>query len=288
MPPEPQTPDPAASQDARAPATPDPGAFLRPTWVKAVFLVEWAAFVAINVAGGHLRTTHVALVAAYPFAFYYLVACALAAWSRRRERIGGTGRLLAIGTGIVVAEQAIKSLVAAFVPLHTSLPLVDGWLRLANQPNPYGSWVAAATGVMPTGAVALTNWIGISGVFVVSAGAHRFYVTTQRHSLWADVAFLGVYVGSAGWMCDMGFRGHIADFINLPGLTTCDLKDIAIGIGAAACLAEVLDHPRLDWRWRGWRTEAKDTVRWGRELGRFAAGEWRGVVRWVGGRGRDR
>ena len=264
-------------------------AFLKPTWIKLIFLVEWAAFVSINVARGQLKTTHQMLVAAYPFAFFYLVACGLAAWGRRRQQLGGSVRLLAIGAGVVVVEQVIKSLVEAFLPLQASLPLVDNWLRLANRPNPHGSWVAGALGVMPAGGLLISQWIEIGGLLLVSGGARRFYVATQRQSLWVDVAFLGVFVGCGGWMCDMGFRGHIADFINLPGLTTCDLKDIFISIGAPACLAEAIDNKRIEWRWRGWRTEAEDSVRFVRDLGQFAAREWRELrrelARWRGGSG---
>ncbi len=141
--------------------------------------------------------------------------------------------------------------------------------------------------MMPAGALLLADWILIGGMLLVSGGARRFYVATQRQSLWVDVAFLGVFVGCAGWVCDMGFRGHIADFINLPGVTTCDLKDIFISIGAPACLVEAIENRKIEWRWRGWRTEWPETVRFMRDVGRFVAGEWgelrQTVASWRGG-----
>ena len=71
----------------------------------------------------------------------------------------------------------------------------------------------------------------------------------------------------------MAFRGHIVDFIQLPGLMTADLKDIWVIIGVAALFAEVLDNPELSWRGGGWRKEKDDLIQLLRDLYGFATQE---------------
>jgi len=104
---------------------------------------------------------------------------------------------------------------------------------------------------------------------------HRYYTTTNRKSLWADVAFIGLFAGVASWVCDMAFRGYIIDFINLPGLVTADFKDILVTISAAAIFAETLDNPKISWRWDGWRQERDRLIQLGANLLSFSIQELR-------------
>jgi hypothetical protein len=53
----------------------------------------------------------------------------------------------------------------------------------------------------------------------------------------------------------MPLRGHIVDFLCLPGVVTADLKDIYLTIGIAATFVETLDNPDLSRPWQGWRAE---------------------------------
>jgi lipoprotein signal peptidase len=250
-------------------------AFLKPTRIKLVFLVEWALFVLIAAATGDLETKHQVLVAGYPLLFFYLVACVLAALSPHIQQIASSGRLLAFAVGLTLLDQAIKTMIAAFVPYQTALPIVRNWLYLAHEHNTRGSWIAAAVDVQPVSVSSLMQWGLAIPVLLFSILVHRYYVATQRKSLWADAAFLGLFSGYASWMCDMALWGHVVDFINLPGLVTADLKDILITIGVAAFFAEMLDHAGLSWRWAGWRKERDDLVRLATSLYGFSAQEWR-------------
>lgn len=225
-------------------------AFLRPTLIKLVFLVEWASFLVFTLARGHLKTGHQVLVAAWPFVFFYLVGCALAALSQRLRQVAGGWRLPALGLVLAGLDQAIKALVTAFVPRGTSLPIFDHWLRLAHVVNTHGSWLASEFDLHLPGSVDLAQWGLVVLGLLLSVLGHRYYVTVHRRSLWIDVAFLGLFSASASWMCDTALRGRIVDFVGLPGLVTADLKDIYGTLGVAALLAETLDHPRLWWRWR--------------------------------------
>jgi hypothetical protein len=68
----------------------------------------------------------------------------------------------------------------------------------------------------------------------------------------------------------MSLRGHIVDFIHLPGLVTADLKDVFMTIGVAALFAEALDNPQISWRWLGIRKESDALIQMLEDLWSFS------------------
>jgi len=250
-------------------------AFLKPTRTKLVFLLEWVLFILITIAKGGLKTNHQILVAGYPLVFFYLIACALAASSQHVRQLAQDWRLLVFAIGLTILDQAVKMIVAASVPYQTSIPIVNNWLYLAHERNYHGSWIVSAFNVQFVSVFNLMQWGLAIPVLFFSILCHRYYTTTNRKSLWADVALLGVFAGYASWICDMSLRGHIVDFINLPGLVTADLKDILISIGVAALFVEMLDNPKISWRWAGWQKERDDLIRLVTSLRSFSIQELR-------------
>ncbi len=250
-------------------------AFLKPTRIKLVFLLEWVLFILITIAKGELETNHQILVAGYPLVFFYLVACALAALSQHIQQIAQSWRLLVFAIGLTILDQVVKTIIAASIPYQTSIPIVNNWLYLAHERNFHGSWIASAFNVQFVSVFNLMQWGLAIPVLFCSILCHRYYITTNRKSLWADVAFLGVFASNASWICDMSFRGCILDFINLPGLVTADLKDILVTVGVAAFVVETLDNPKLSWRWTGWQEEKDDLVRLVTSLFSFSIQELR-------------
>ena len=248
-------------------------AFLKPTRIKLVSLLEWTLFILLTAARGELETTQHVLVAVYPLLFFYLVGCALAAASERIRQIASGWPLWVWGAGLAALDQGIKAVVTAWIPYQASAPIVANWLHLAHEQNPHGSWIASVFSLQPASGVTLLQWGLALLVLPFSMLGHRYYVVRHRKSLWADVALLGLFAGYASWGCDMAFRGHIVDFIQLPGLMTADLKDIWVIIGVAALFAEVLDNPELSWRGGGWRKEKDDLIQLLRDLYGFATQE---------------
>lgn len=220
-------------------------AFLKPTKIKLVFLLEWAFFILITAARGHQKTGLV-LVAGYPLIFFYLVACTLTTLSKHTQRIAQGWGLLASAAGLIVLDQVIKTGVTALIPYQTSIPIIDNWLHLAHERNFHGSWVASTFNMQPFSVFNLIQWSLAILIPLFSILCRRYYIRNHRHSLWVDVAFLGIFSGYASWVCDMSLREYIVDFIRLPGLVTADLKDIFITVGVAAFFAEALDNPRLN------------------------------------------
>jgi len=48
-----------------------------------------------------------------------------------------------------------------------------------------------------------------------------FLKPTALKLVFLDVAFLGLFAGSASWACDMGFRGYIVDYLRSVFPATC-------------------------------------------------------------------
>jgi len=231
-------------------------AILRPTATRLVFLVEWLLFLLLALWQGKLESGKQILVASYPLAFFYFVACAFALLSEQSQQLIRGWRLFALAVGLTAADQLAKALIVASIPYQASVPVIDGWLHLAHARNVHGSWLLSTLGARELGTVLLM--IAVPAVMLFSVFGYRYYTCTQRKSVWADVAFVGLFGGGMSWVCDMHFRGYVVDFIVLPGVLAADLKDLFVAIGAAAFCAEALDNPNVSLRPRGWRQEGKE------------------------------
>lgn len=260
--------------------------FLRPTRLKLLFVIEWGLFVLIAWMQGSLGSVHQAQVALYPLGFFYLIACGLGAWSRRVQRVAANWRLVTVALALTGLDHAAKAIIVARLPLDASVPLVPGWLHLAHRRNVYGSWVLGTTEPQAASIFLLVLVVAAVLVLLGSLASYRYYVRTHRPSLWAGVAFVGLFAALASWLIDMALRGCVVDYIELPGLVVADLKDIWLTVGIASLFAEALDNPQLSWRWQGWRREGQDAVRLGGDLLRLSVQElrraWHRVERWWG------
>lgn len=250
-------------------------AFLAPTWFKAIFVVEWTAFLLLSLLRRDLDSGRELLVACWPLALFYLVACGLDAVSQRNTQLARGWRLPALVSGLVAADQLGKTLVTRFLSPPSSMPIVEGWLHVAHEQNPHGSWLAGTFDLPLLGLAALAAVV--LPVLLLSILGYQYYVKTRRRSVWTDAAFVGLFAGLASWVCDVGLRGYVIDYVQLPGVVTADLKDIYLAIGAAALVVETLDSPYVSWRWEGWRTEGTKLAKLLVGFVRFSAQQLHGI-----------
>jgi lipoprotein signal peptidase len=250
--------------------------FFKPSRLKLIFLIEWAAFVLIELWRGRLDLPAELLVVIYPFLFFYLLACILEAISRSASPLAHplkmvvTIRLLLIAFALLLVDQVVKTWVSTIVPNGSSFPIVEGWLHLAHKRNLSGSWllesfeVAAAEQIITV--VMLIVLVGL----LLSGLVYRYYSVLYRRSLWVDLSFCTIFAGMASFLVDVTFRGFILDYISLPGLVTADLKDIYLSIGVAALIIEAIDSPHVSLKWKGWRKETDSLMNSLRNLAKFA------------------
>lgn len=251
------------------------GSFFKPAVLKMVFLAEWAAFVLLELLQGKLGSSREILITGYPFLFFYLVASILTRLSRRSQQLAGGWKLPSLTLSLIVIDQLSKAMVTAFVPYQTAIPIINGWMHLAHERNYQGSWL-----------LSVFDWqlkiTDLLAAFVVlfllcSIFCYRYYVSHKRQSVWADVAFIGLFAGLMSWLCDMSLRGYIVDYIGLPGVVTADFKDILLTIGIAALFVEFLDNPDVSRRWRGWRTGGRELRRLAGNVALFSIQELCGI-----------
>ncbi len=236
-----RVPDPYRQAAAKGDALAKLAAFLRPTWIKVVFLAQWVFYIAITAFQGSLSTPSQWFAILWPLAFFYLVGCALSAWSQRATQIARGWRLLALAIALAALDQAIKAALARWLPLGQEIPLLPGMLHLTHTPNMHGTWLAGMLDLPFQ-----TNTILMILVIPILLGSHRYhrrYVETERPSLWVDLAYLGLAAGIASWLVEIATRGYILDYIGLPGVVAADLKDIFLAFGAASAVAETLRQP---------------------------------------------
>jgi len=243
--------------------------FFRPTVYKLIFTAEWVAYVLLRATGGRLTSLHQLLVGLWPLLFFYCLGCVLVAWSHRANRVA-SGRGLALLVVVMVAlDQVSKTVASALLSPDATLPLVKGWLHLANVHNVAGSWL---TPVWFKPVLILAAIL----VLPLSVIGYRYYdVSSERKSLWADLAFLGIFACFASWLCDVFLRGYVVDFVGIPGLVTVDFKDLFSSLAVCAIIIEMLDNPAISLRWDGWRAELESTRRLITNFTVFAAGELR-------------
>jgi lipoprotein signal peptidase len=254
-------------------------AVLRPTATRLIFLVEWFLFILLALWQGKLESGKQILVASYPLAFFYAIACAFALLSEQSQQLIRGWRLFALAVGLTAADQLAKALIVASIPYQASVPVIDGWLHLAHVRNAHGSWLLSTLSARELGTVLLMIVVPLTLLFSVLC--HRYYTCTQRRSVWADVAFVGLFGGGMSWVCDMHFRGYVVDFLVLPGVLAADLKDLFVTIGAAAFCAEALDNPNVSLRPKGWRQDGKDLLQLVARVTDFSVQELHGLWRTV-------
>ena len=216
-------------------------AFLRPTWIKAVFLVQWVLFILITALQGGLTTASQWIAILWPLIFFYGVACALSAWAQSAAKIARGWRLVALAVALAAIDQLVKAALARWVPVGQEIALLPGLLHLAPTPNTHGTWIASVLDLPYLTNIALM--VLVLPVLLGSYHYHRRYVDTETPSLWVDVAYIGLAAGIASWLFEIATRGFILDYIGLPGVVAADLKDIYLAFGAASAVAETLGKP---------------------------------------------
>ncbi|NLS79382.1 MAG: hypothetical protein GXY76_19195 [Chloroflexi bacterium] len=216
-------------------------AFLRPTWTKAVFLVQWVFFILLTAIQGDLGTPGQWVAILWPLAFFYLAACGLVAWSQRTTQVARGWRLVALAAALAALDQGVKAALARWLPVGREIPLLPGLLHLSPTPNMHGTWLAGLLDLPFQ-----TNLVLMVLVIPVLLGSHHYhrrYVETEKPSLWVDIAYIGLAAGIASWLFEIATRGYILDYIGLPGVVAADLKDLCLAFGAASAVAETLGRP---------------------------------------------
>lgn len=143
---------------------------------------------------------------------------------------------LAGAVAVVAADQAVKAVVRADVPIGSTRELIPGVAELVHTENTGVSFGLLAD--LPAWAVGLVSIVALLVVVVLVARA----VPPLAGS--AAIALIGG--GAIGNLIDRLARGAVTDFLDLPLLPPCNVADIAISFGAVAMAIGLLQAERAD------------------------------------------
>jgi signal peptidase II len=209
--------------------------FLKPTRMKLIFLVELPLFFLIELGRKGIEVFSGITTLLLPTTFFYLIGCTLVSLYQKRK-IGLSFTMVSIAAvGFLLVDQGAKWVVVTLLDLGDSIPLLPGLLHISHAQNIHGTWLFGDV----VGHGFLLVFIILC--LLVTIASYRYYRNVVRRSFMADMAFVFLVVSFISAFIEIGVRGFVVDFIQLPGHVTADIKDIYLGIGVACVLVETFD-----------------------------------------------
>jgi signal peptidase II len=146
---------------------------------------------------------------------------------------------LAVAGTIVVADQAVKAAVRAFVPLHSSRTVIAGLLDLTHVQNSGAAFgiLNAADFPYKAAAIALVATVALVSIAMFAAGLSPH----QRLARFGLALILG---GAAGNLVDRVTTGYVVDFMDVywrqHHFWAFNVADAAITIGVIGMMLDML------------------------------------------------
>ena len=118
-------------------------------------------------------------------------------------------KLAAIDGIIVLLDQVTKEIVLQSIPLHTTIPVVDGFFNLTHIHNPGGAFglMANLSPVMRSIIFLFISSLAVGLIFY-------FYKKTPAHYAWLSAAFALIFGGAIGNLIDRIRFGTVVDFLD--------------------------------------------------------------------------
>jgi lipoprotein signal peptidase len=139
--------------------------------------------------------------------------------------------------GLISLDWISKTFVRATLSPQMSYPIWGDFLKINYVQNYRGvSWWVPS----------LPNWSRfiLSALFVVVIFAaypiYLFYVNQHRHTVWVDIAFVGILASCSGHLLDDVLLAYTVDFIQVFGSPSANLADIFSYTGIFALVLETI------------------------------------------------
>jgi signal peptidase II len=141
-------------------------------------------------------------------------------------------RLAAIAGAIILLDQVSKEIVLRSIPVHTTIPVVDGFFNITHIHNPGGAF-----GLMANFSPVVRSIIFLFISSLAVGLIFYFYKKTPAHYAWLSAAFAMIFGGAIGNLIDRIRFGIVVDFLDFylgnlhwPAFNVAD-SAISIGIG---------------------------------------------------------
>jgi signal peptidase II len=140
---------------------------------------------------------------------------------------------------VVAVDQVTKAMVRKMLPLHASVPIVEGFLDFTHVRNTGAAFglLDAADFPLKSALIALIALGALVAVGIYSAGL-------AQHQIVARLGLALIIGGAAGNLIDRVIVGSVVDFVDVYWRTyhfwAFNVADSAITIGVAAMLADMI------------------------------------------------
>lgn len=146
----------------------------------------------------------------------------------------GAVRLGIITVLIVALDQITKLIIMRYLPLHDTIPIIDGFFNLTHVHNPGGAF-----GILAKAGPGVRQFFFI-GVSLAALGlVFYFYRTTPRSHPFLGAAFALIFSGAVGNLIDRVRFGKVIDFLDFYVNTwhwpAFNVADSAITVGISVC-----------------------------------------------------
>jgi signal peptidase II len=140
---------------------------------------------------------------------------------------------------IVVLDQATKALVRELLPLHASVPIVEGLLNFTHVRN-----TGAAFGFLDTADLPWKNVLIAAIAFGALIGVGIYSTSLARHQIVARIGLALIVGGAAGNLIDRVAIGSVVDFVDVYWRTyhfwAFNVADSAITVGVTIMILDML------------------------------------------------
>ncbi len=217
---------------------------------------------------GKIQTFQHLWVALYPLLFFYFTGSLFFTMKDKQRIPKKTFQLIGLAFGLVAMDQILKWIISITLPVNDFFPIISGWLEITYRRNFHGAWIFTQLSVDSIPIIMPSLKVFFITLVLMIIPIYRYFKSIRGNKFWMNLSFTLLFSGILSWMIDMFMRGFILDYIGLPGIVACDLKDIFVYLGAVAMILEVLDNQSKFKLWNGWNSE-KEAIKI------FTTGVWR-------------
>ena len=153
-------------------------------------------------------------------------------WASRRLEV-------TVAAGIVVADQIVKAVVLATLPLHDGVAVIPGLLSLTHVRNTGAAFGLLNSAAFPFKTVMVTL-MAVTALVLIAAYAWR----TAPEERLSRIGLSLILGGAIGNLIDRARLGYVVDFVDVYWrdyhFWAFNVADAAITMGAIIILAEIL------------------------------------------------
>ncbi len=148
-------------------------------------------------------------------------------------------RFVSVAAAVVILDQLTKLWVLAKMPLHESIPVIDGFFSLTHVHNPGGAF-----GFLAQNGAPWRHWVFLGAAVLALGMILYFHHHTPRSHPYLALGLSLIFGGAIGNLIDRVRFGEVIDFLDVYVLDyhwpTFNVADSGVTIGVIIFLAHIV------------------------------------------------